>query len=55
MDVRTFRSWARLMYRRSDHLIDDATIAGTAAIHNLTVGTRNVRDFEGLGLHALNF
>ncbi len=54
MDVRTFRSWARLMHRKGDHLIEDAMIAATAAVHNLTVVTRDVRDFKGLGVHTLN-
>jgi toxin FitB len=54
MDVRTFRSWARLMHRRSDELIEDAMIAATAEVHNLTVVTRNVRDFEGFGVRTLD-
>jgi hypothetical protein len=54
MDARTFRFWARLMHRRSDHLIEGAMIAATAAVHNLIVVTRNVRDFEGLGVRTLN-
>jgi len=54
MDARTFRSWARLMHRRSDHLIEDAMIAATAAVHNLTVVTRNMRDFRTLGVRTLN-
>ena len=54
MDAQTFRVWARLMHRRSDNLIEDAMIAATAAIHHLTVVTRNVRDFEGLGVLTLN-
>jgi predicted nucleic acid-binding protein len=54
MDARTFRSWARLIHRRSDHLIEDAMIAATAAVNNLTIVTRNVRDFEALGVRALN-
>jgi toxin FitB len=54
MDARTFRSWARLMHGRPDRLIEDAMIAATAAVHNLTVVTRNVRDFEGLGVRTLN-
>jgi len=29
-------------------------IAATALIHNLTVATRNVADFEALGLAPLN-
>lgn len=54
MDARAFRLWARLMHRRSDHLIEDAMIAATAAVHNLIVVTRNVRDFEGLAVQTLN-
>jgi toxin FitB len=54
MDTRTFRVWARLMHRRTDNLIEGAMIAATAAVHHLTVVTRNVRDFEGLGVLTLN-
>jgi predicted nucleic acid-binding protein len=54
MDARTFRAWARLMHRRSDYLIEDAMIAASAAVHNLTIVTRNVRDFEDLGVPAFN-
>jgi predicted nucleic acid-binding protein len=44
--ARAFRSWARLMHRRTDALIEDAMIAATAAVHDLTVVTRNTRDFK---------
>jgi predicted nucleic acid-binding protein len=54
MDARTFRVWARLMHRRTDYLIEDTMIAATAAVHHLTVVTRNIRDFEGLGVVTLN-
>jgi toxin FitB len=54
MDARAFRCWARLMHRRSDELIEDAMIAATAIVHDLTVVTRNVRDFEQLGTPTLN-
>ena len=54
MDGRAFRAWARLMHGRPDELIEDAMIAATAAIHNLTVVTRNVRDFEPLGVATLD-
>jgi predicted nucleic acid-binding protein len=54
MDAGTFRAWARLMHRRSDDLIEDAMIAATAIVHDLTVVTRNVRDFDRLGVRTLD-
>jgi toxin FitB len=54
MDAAAFRAWARLTHRRSDDLIEDAMIAATATVHNLTVVTRNVRDFDRLGVRTLN-
>lgn len=54
MDARAFRCWARLMHRRSDHLMEDAMIAALAIVHNLIVVTRNVRDFEQFGVRTLN-
>lgn len=54
MDGRAFRVWARLMHGRSDALIEDAMIAATALVHNLSVVTRNVRDFKPLGVETLD-
>jgi len=54
MDARTFRSWARLMHRQSDHLIEDAMIAATAAVHNLIVATRNIRDYRQFKVKTFN-
>jgi predicted nucleic acid-binding protein len=34
--------------------IIDILIAGTARAHSLAVATRNVRDFEGLGVEVVN-
>jgi predicted nucleic acid-binding protein len=49
-----FRAWARLMHRKPDDLVMDALIAATASLHDLTVVTRNVRDFRRLGAPTLN-
>lgn len=54
MDAQIFRSRARLMHRRTDDLVEDAMIAATAAVHNLTVATRNVQDFSGFDVPTLN-
>jgi toxin FitB len=54
MDAATFRAWARLMHRKSDTLYEDAMIAATAQVHGLTVATRNVSDFNALGLEVFN-
>ncbi|WP_374339805.1 type II toxin-antitoxin system VapC family toxin [Leeia sp.] len=54
MDAGTFRAWTRLMHRKSDTLYEDAMIAATAQVHGLTVATRNVNDFNALGLDVFN-
>lgn len=54
MDAATFRTWAKLMHRRSDTLYEDAMIAATARVHDLTVVTRNVGDFRPFGVKVLN-
>ncbi len=54
VDGRTFRAWAVLMHRRQHDLLIDALIAATAIVHHLIVVTRNVRDFEPLGVKTLN-
>ena len=53
VDAAAFREWARLMHRQSDTLLQDAMIAAVAVVHRLTVVTRNVRDFERLGVATL--
>jgi hypothetical protein len=54
MDAKTFRLWAVLMRDQPGTLIADAMIAATAQLHRLTVVTRNVRDFDRLGVPALD-
>ena len=54
MDGATFRVWARMMHRQSDTLYEDAMIAATAAVHNLTVVTRNVADFAQFDVRVLD-
>ena len=54
MDATTFRVWAKLMYRQSDTVYEDAMIAATARVHHLTVVTRNVGDFERFNVPIFN-
>jgi predicted nucleic acid-binding protein len=54
MDTACFREWARLMSGRTNDLIEDAMIAATARIHQLTLATRNERDFAQLGVPVVN-
>ena len=54
MDAPAFRYWAKLMHRRSDDASEDAMIAATAQVHGLIVVTRNVRDFDRLGVNNMN-
>ncbi|MBB3236563.1 type II toxin-antitoxin system VapC family toxin [Phyllobacterium endophyticum] len=54
MDTAAFRQWAKFMHRQSDTVYEDAMIAATAALHRLTVATRNVADFERFNVPVLN-
>ena len=54
MDAPCVRRWAKLMHRQSDTVYEDAMIAATALVHNLTVVTRNVRDFARFEVPVLN-
>jgi hypothetical protein len=54
MDAPSFRVWARLMHHQSDALFEDAMIAATAQVHQLTVVTRNTRDFAAFKVPLLD-
>ena len=54
MDSSCFREWARLTCRKSDNLFEDLMIAATARVHELTVATRNERDFAATGVRIFN-
>jgi predicted nucleic acid-binding protein len=54
MGADEFRRWAQFTHRRTRDLSEDAMIAATADINDLTVVTRNVRDFELFGVRTLN-
>ena len=54
LDSAVFREWARLMHRRSDTLMQDALIAAVATVNRLTVVTRNVADFNHLGVTVVD-
>jgi len=56
MDTAAFRAWARLMHRKwkSDTIYEGAMTAAIAKVHGLIVATRNVADFNALGLEVFN-
>jgi predicted nucleic acid-binding protein len=54
MDAEVSRVWAKLMHGESNTVYEDAMIAATAIVHNLTVVTRNVRDFKRFEIALFN-
>lgn len=54
MDGAVFRRWAKLMLKQPPTRANDAMIAATAIEHGLTVVSRNVRDFQALGLTVVD-
>jgi toxin FitB len=54
MDPACFREWARLMAGKSTTLREDGMIAATAAVHRLTVATRDEKNFKQLGVRVVN-
>lgn len=53
IDGITAQVWGRIGAMRTVPPID-SLIAASAIIHNLTLVTRNVRDFDGLGVPVVN-
>ena len=54
MDAAAFREWARLKQGKPQTLLEDAMIAATATVRELTVVTRKTRDFTRLGVASTN-
>jgi toxin FitB len=54
VDAAIFRRWGQIMHRRADHHLEDALIAATAIVRDLTVATRNVQDFTPFGVRQFN-
>ena len=54
MDAQAFRVWGNIMHKQSNIVIEDAMIAATAIVHNLTVVTRNAKDFKRFEVALFN-
>ena len=54
LDGNAFRTWAKLMHKKSDTLYEDGMIAAIAKANKLTVVTRNITDFAAFDVPLLN-
>jgi len=54
LDAASFRIWAKLMRRTTDDHMLDAMIGAIAIAREMTVVTRNVRDFKAFGVAVVN-
>ncbi len=54
IDAVIIRAWARLKRGRPDDNFEDTILAVTAMVHGLTLVTRNLQDFAGLGVEVMN-
>jgi hypothetical protein len=53
-DERIYRLAARILHGKRPNLYEDGVIAATALVHNLTVVTRDVRDFAHFDVPMLD-
>ena len=54
LDGNAFRTWAKLMHKKSDTLYEDGIIAAIAKVNKLIVVTRNIADFTAFDVPLLN-
>ena len=54
LNAKIFRRWGKIMHRQSDTILEDALIAATAIENNLTVVTRDEKDFKRFKVNVLN-
>jgi predicted nucleic acid-binding protein len=54
IDAAIIREWARLRRGKPDDNFEDTILAVTAMAHGLTLVTRNLRDFVGLGVETID-
>lgn len=54
MTAEAFRIWAKMTVGKPPHLSGDAMIAATAALHGMTIATRNISDFQQFSVPLVN-
>src|SRR5262245_3785071 len=54
MDSSCFREWARLLRGQSNDIFGDLMLAATARVYQLTIATRNERDFASVDVQLFN-